>query len=400
MPTYSHSRLSTYESCPFKYKLHYMDRIKRKIEGIEGFMGSRVHDALEKLYKDLMVTKLNSLEELLNYYDGIWEKNWHESIIIIRTEYSAQDYKQSGRECIKKYYHSYQPFDQDITLGLEKMVNFSLDKEGKFNITGFIDRLSQRSDGLYEIHDYKTSKNLPELKDLGADRQLSLYQMDIAKRWNDTEKIELVWHYLVFDKELRLSRTQAELEKIKKDTIALIKEIETSTAFLPKESTLCQWCEYPDICPTRKHRYKIETLPPQEYLIEDGVKLVNDFADLQERKKQINTEIETIKVALIAYAQREKISVINGSNKKAMVKIESKIKYPTQEEKEKLESLERIIKEADKWMEVSKLDTSLLGKIVEAKKWDDELIEKVKDYQKIEQDVVSIRLAKIKEMDE
>lgn len=83
-----------------------------------------------------------------------------------------------------------------------------------------------------------------------------------------------------------------------------------------------------------------------------------------------------------------------------MVKIESKIKYPTQEEKEKLESLERIIKEADKWMEVSKLDTSLLGKIVEAKKWDDELIEKVKDYQKIEQDVVSIRLAKIKEMDE
>ncbi|MDI6735570.1 MAG: PD-(D/E)XK nuclease family protein [bacterium] len=81
-----------------------------------------------------------------------------------------------------------------------------LDEEDKFNITGFIDRLSQRRDGFYEIHDYKTSKSLPDLENLINDRQLSLYQMDIAKRWDDTKKIELVWHYLVFDKELRLSR--------------------------------------------------------------------------------------------------------------------------------------------------------------------------------------------------
>lgn len=399
MPTYSHSRLSTYENCPFKYKLQYIDKIKRDTEGIEGFMGSRVHEVLEKLYKDLMVTKLNSLEELLNYYDEIWQKNWHESVVIVKTKYSAEDYKQSGRECIKKYYHRYQPFDRDITLGLEKRVNFSLDEEDKFNITGFVDRLSQRSDGIYEIHDYKTSKSLPDLKDIGADRQLSLYQMDIAKRWNDTEKIELVWHYLVFDKELRLSRTKTELEEIKKTTIALIKEIEATTEFLPKESNLCQWCEYPDICPIRKHLYKIETLPPQEYLTEDGVQLVNAFAEGQERKKQIETEIEVIKEALIAYAQKEGITVINGSEKRAVVKIESKTKYPTQKEKEKLESLERIIKEADKWIEVSKLDTDSLSKIIETEKWDDELIEKIKDYQKIEE-VASVRLSKIKETDE
>ncbi len=41
-------------------------------------MGSRVHEALEKLYRDLKVTKLNTLEEILDFYRQDWEKNWNE----------------------------------------------------------------------------------------------------------------------------------------------------------------------------------------------------------------------------------------------------------------------------------------------------------------------------------
>ncbi|RPJ04757.1 MAG: hypothetical protein EHM36_09395, partial [Deltaproteobacteria bacterium] len=77
MPTYSHSQLSTYETCPHQYKLAYIDRIETETEGIEAFMGSRVHDALEKLYRDLMkVDKLNTLQEILDFYHQSWEKNW------------------------------------------------------------------------------------------------------------------------------------------------------------------------------------------------------------------------------------------------------------------------------------------------------------------------------------
>lgn len=44
MPTYSHSRLSTCEACPLKYKLCYIDGIKRDTEVIEAFVGAPVHD--------------------------------------------------------------------------------------------------------------------------------------------------------------------------------------------------------------------------------------------------------------------------------------------------------------------------------------------------------------------
>ncbi len=46
---------------PPSIRLAYIEKIKTETEGIEAFMGSRVHDALEKLYRDLKVTKLNTL---------------------------------------------------------------------------------------------------------------------------------------------------------------------------------------------------------------------------------------------------------------------------------------------------------------------------------------------------
>ncbi|MGH9578498.1 MAG: PD-(D/E)XK nuclease family protein, partial [Terriglobales bacterium] len=67
MPIYSHSRLSTFEQCPQRYKFQYLDRLTPDFESIEAFLGSRVHDTLEKLYADLKFDKVATLAELLAY---------------------------------------------------------------------------------------------------------------------------------------------------------------------------------------------------------------------------------------------------------------------------------------------------------------------------------------------
>jgi putative RecB family exonuclease len=68
MLLYYHSRLGTYEICQQQYKLWYVDKITPHEceEGIEAFLGSRVHETLDKLYKELILTKLNSFAELIN----------------------------------------------------------------------------------------------------------------------------------------------------------------------------------------------------------------------------------------------------------------------------------------------------------------------------------------------
>ena len=100
MPTYSNSKLATYENCSQQYKLKYIDHIKppEEEEGIEAFLGLRVHETLEKLYRELLLTKLNSLEELLGYYNSQWEKNWHENVVVNKKGFTASHYCNAGRE--------------------------------------------------------------------------------------------------------------------------------------------------------------------------------------------------------------------------------------------------------------------------------------------------------------
>ncbi len=44
MATFSHSRISTYENCPYSYKLRYIDKKKPEIPTtIEAFVGDMVH---------------------------------------------------------------------------------------------------------------------------------------------------------------------------------------------------------------------------------------------------------------------------------------------------------------------------------------------------------------------
>jgi len=50
-------------------------------------------------------------------------------------------------------------------------------------IRGFIDRLGYCGNGVYEIHDYKTSGFLPSQDKLDADRQLALYQIGIKEQF-------------------------------------------------------------------------------------------------------------------------------------------------------------------------------------------------------------------------
>jgi len=143
----------------------------------------------------------------------------------------------------------HKPFD-DNTIAVEKEIIFNLDNNGNYKIRGFIDRLVYNLDTEeYEVHDYKTSNNLPRQKFLDKDRQLALYSIAIKELFGEEKKVILVWHYLSFNKKLHSKRTDEQLKQLKQETLELIKEIELTAEFSPKKSALCNWCEYKDICP-------------------------------------------------------------------------------------------------------------------------------------------------------
>ncbi|RLJ07231.1 MAG: hypothetical protein DRP13_04155 [Candidatus Aenigmatarchaeota archaeon] len=384
MPVYSHSRLSTFEQCPYKFKLKYIDKVIPPLaETVEAFLGILVHRTLEKLYRDLRFQKYNTLQELLDFYNSEWRKKWNPEIIMVRKEYTEENYRKMGEQYIRNYFESYKPFNQETTIGLEQKIKIALDPEKRFVLQGVIDRLAWKN-GVYEIHDYKTSFGLPLKQYLKEDRQLALYTMAVKEAYHDAKDVELVWHFLSVNKEVRMRKTEEELERLRKETIELIKTIEAEREFKPKVSNLCDWCEFRPVCPMWSHIYKLEKASVNGYLNDPGVKLVNKYAELMTKRKEIENEIEKVKEALINFCKNEGCNVVGGSDFNAKVWFGKTLKIPGKNEKER-EELEKIIKALGKWEEVSDLNPVLLSKTIENGFWDSETIQKIKRFLRIEE---------------
>ena len=364
---YSHSRLSCFEQCPLKFKYQYLDKIEPKVQqSVEAFMGSMVHSTLEKLYKDIRFKKENSIEELIKYYNKIWKENWSDSIRIVRKEYNEENFRKMGEQYIRDYYERYYPFTDGKIIGIEKKIMISLDKEGKYQLQGFIDRLMSTGDGEYEIHDYKTNIEVPQEEYLRKDRQLALYAIAIIEKYQDAKNVKLIWHFLSGNKEIVIEKTNEELEKLKSDTIKLINKIENEKEFKQKPSALCKWCEYRDICPEWKHIIKTENLEPNKFLEDSGVELVNKYAKLNNEKKEIvekiDKELEQIKKAIVKFCEKEKVNSLNGSDYMARLWVKSVAKFPGKND-EKRKIINKILKDNNLWDELSELDAFKLSKI-------------------------------------
>ena len=73
MLKFSYSQINTFSNCPQKYKLIYIDKIKKPHDSIEAFLGKVVHEVLEWIYKEK--NELFNLGFNRKKYTEIWEKN-------------------------------------------------------------------------------------------------------------------------------------------------------------------------------------------------------------------------------------------------------------------------------------------------------------------------------------
>lgn len=262
---YSHSRLSSFEDCPKKFQYRYVLKVPADSEGIEAFVGKRVHEVLERLYEFTSRGLVPSLARVIERYRIWWSEHYDAARIrIVRDENDADWYRELGERCLGNYYRRWYPFDGDETLAVEERVSFDLDSEGRYRIQGFVDRIVQARDGAVEIHDYKTSQRVPRQERLDQDRQLAFYQMGLPERYVQDRPVRLVWHYLTPNQVRTSSRTPEQLEALRAETIALIERIEVETHFEPKTGPLCRWCEYNDICPASPLRREQRTAEPPD----------------------------------------------------------------------------------------------------------------------------------------
>lgn len=248
---FSYSSLETFKKCPAQFRFRYIDKINKPDEGIEAFMGKRVHEALEYLYEEVMASRLPFLDGVIETYHQVWEDNWHDRIAIVRKENKPKFYFELGERCIAAYYRTFSPFDQPA-IGTEVEYIFSVDNSEDYMMKGIMDRLDHDGQGNYEIHDYKSGKRMLTQYNADRDGQLALYQIALHGHREDVKSVKLVWHFLQHNQKVESTRNAYQLDQLKNQTKSRIDEIRShiknGNPFNPKESILCNWCYYWEEC--------------------------------------------------------------------------------------------------------------------------------------------------------
>ena len=90
MRIHSHSSLGSFESCPRQYWYQYIGKPPvEKVDTIEAFLGTCVHETLEGLYRLRLRGRVLSEEEALEAFEFAWAKRWSDTIRVVSEELKA-----------------------------------------------------------------------------------------------------------------------------------------------------------------------------------------------------------------------------------------------------------------------------------------------------------------------
>ena len=234
---FSYSRVDCFKSCPYKYKLRYID----KVEMLDDFeatdplkLGTAVHEGIE----------LDTKTAIDNYYM---------SYPVINDLHINEMIK---LESVVKKAKNILPLENaqfEVKLECDKFV-------------GYIDMLVKNDDGTYDIYDFKYSNNIDKYM---KSSQLSIYAYYASKILN----IKINKLYFVFipktmirqKKTEDLSQFRMRLKSTIEDLEVQIKEVVYNLHdvidfinnevdildcknYIKNPTKLCDWCEYKDYC--------------------------------------------------------------------------------------------------------------------------------------------------------
>ncbi len=256
-------------------------------------------------------------------------------------------------------------------------VGLRLDQDHE--VTGFIDRLVKVSDGVWEIHDYKTSASLMTQGKADADRQLALYELAVREAYPDAAEVSLVWHYLVFDQEVRSTRSPQQLADLRAQVLESIHHIEAQTEFPTKTSALCDWCEYRPQCPSWRHEVELADLPESEYASEPRVALVDRYVSLAEEIRNLETEKDALAAEILRRADADGLDQVFGTTHALKVFRFRGAGVPGKDDPGR-EEVEAILRADGLWDRFSYLAAAPLAKAIDGRMLPRETMERLSGY--------------------
>ena len=245
---YSFSKLSTWWTCPYGYKLKYIDH-KPGIGNAFSSFGTLVHSIMERYSKgELELWDLPAVYEW-EFETAVPEKFPWNKYVNLRNSYYEQ-----GLSFLK----SFQGYNNCKLLGIEDDFRLQIDD---WIFVGIIDLVFEDEDGRLIIRDYKSKASFKDEKEQQKyARQLYLYSLYVKEKYGRYPD-EL--QFLMFRKQdtVKIPFNQDDLNEAVKwatDTVRIIREAfdYPSTCESFYGDNLCNHREYCELKPKKTSKYK------------------------------------------------------------------------------------------------------------------------------------------------
>jgi RecB family exonuclease len=341
----SFSALESFKNCPLRYKFSQIDKIRSPKKSPEAVFGSLIHSTMQFIHSGSFL--LPTQKDALNHFS----QNWNPEVF--ENEFQERSAFAQGIRIIQNYYKHNDPQKINI-VDLESRFSVDLKHQGEVHlISGIIDRIDKTDDG-YEIIDYKTANKLPSQAHIEDNLQLLIYLLAFIKRYPDLaknpEKVKLSLYFLKHNTKLSTTKNLSQLEQEKEKIFKLFDEIKKSD-FQATTSPLCDWCDYQEICPMWKHKFKTKF----ESTDKEKEALIGQYLELQDQAKEIRQEISALQKNILGIMENDKVDRLFGSGK-----IISKTKRQTFAYNEK--KLKEILEKKKLWDAVVKVNQTQLNK--------------------------------------
>jgi len=375
----SYTQISTYQACPLRYKLQYIDGLKPRDKWYFSF-GSTMHLCAEYFFR-VKVPPPPSLEELIDFY----EKNWLSSGYELADEEAR--YRAYGREILGKFWRIHSA-DFKMPLAVERL--FCVDIEG-VKLRGFIDRVDKLESGSLSIVDYKTNQGLFTKEDLAQDLQLTLYQLAVEQIWQLPVARLTLYHLRSNTPCSCEPRSKSQLDSARR-LVSEVAENITQGSFPAIENDYCP-CDFPEHCPYYRQKYLAEQpeLVRQDILPGLAVtEAVEGYVTLQAQIKELKEQLEEARQLIIDFCQAEGLNRVYGQEHAITYKLVEKMGSSEDEIRALLEP-ERL------WDRVLSFDESKLEQVINDPAVAPEIREKLKNLRQVIASSPRLRVKRLNE---
>ena len=234
----SPSRVGTYQQCARKYYYNYIQHLPTK-DWPHFDLGHLVHGALEFFHEEFRKdgSDVNLRRLMKNSFKAQRDKMEKEKVLSDETLLEARD-------LLSDYLNSIENKGIGSTIiSLEK--KFRIPLNDNVYVNGILDRLDVDNDGTYHIKDYKTNKNKKYMKPF----QLCVYGIYMLNKYPDIDHFRASYIMMRFGgKYISYDFNRSDVQKCKIDLIQYADRIAEEKKWTPKQSKLCDWCDFKSTC--------------------------------------------------------------------------------------------------------------------------------------------------------